>query len=296
MSATINSILARCIVDTAFLNQLASDPAAALRAYSLDPQIYSDFLKLDVARLRHFAGLVTKVQNNGLWEHFSHTRTLLNYYHLDLEVFTDYRDTHLQNRQAQLSRNQQIERFLSFLQKRLEPDYPRFPALREILLHEQLTWQLRISFSTGIHQPTPMRPTDISAINYATFVKLIPIKPDLLRIERFSYDPLEIISKLTQEKFNSGALKEKPKWLGYWADGSSGHLRILELDKHIAVLLREIDGRRSIRSLVRHVMKHSQSGVRPSEFRPFISLALAEGLLATSDNKSSLYTNHGSAT
>lgn len=287
MSATINSILARCIVDTAFLNQLASDPATALRAYALDPQIYSDFLKLDVARLRHFAGLVTKVQNNGLWEHFPHTRTLLNYYRLDLEVFTEYRDTHLQNRQAQLSRNQQIERFLSFLRKQLEPDYPRYPALREILLHEQLTWELRISFSTGMHRPTAMRRSDISALNYAMFMKLIPIKPDLLRIERFSYDPLEIISKLTQEKFNSRALKEKPRWLGYWADGSSEQLRILELDQHVAMLLKEIDGCRSIRSLVRRAMKHSEAAVRPSEFRPFISLAFAEGLLATPANNSS---------
>lgn len=280
-SATINSILARCIVDPEFLDRLANDPSVALNGYALDPQIYSDFLKLDITRLRNFAGLVTKVQNNGLWEHFLHTRTLLNYYRIDLEVFIAYRDAHLQNRQAQLSRNQQIERFLSFLQEYLEAEYSKYPALREILVHEQLTWEIRLSFSTGKRLQSIARKVDVSSRNYEQLMNLFPVISGLLRLEEFTYDPLEVISHLTQGNFDSRRISAKPRWLGYWADNLTEQLRILELDPPIAALLKQMNGRRSVRTLIRRVIKDAQADLRPSEFRPFLEVAFAEGLLTT---------------
>jgi len=280
-SGTINSILARCIVEPAFLDQLVQDPSGALRGYALDPQIYSDFLKLDIARLRNFAGLVTKVQNNGLWEQFLHTRTLLNYYRIDLEVFTAYRDTHLQNRHSRLSHNQQIERFLSFLQEYIEAKYSAYPALREILSHEQLTWEIRLSFSTGKRMLSNGRKIDVSSLKYEQLMNLIPVIWGEMRVEEFTYDPLEVISKLSQGSFDPRQLSAQPRWLGYWADNSTEQLRILELDLPIAMLLRQINGRRSVRTLIRRVVKGAQSDLRPSEFRPFLEMAFGEGALTT---------------
>jgi hypothetical protein len=280
-SGTINSILARCIVEPAFLDDLVQDPAGALSVYALDPQIYSDFLKLDIARLRNFAGLVTKVQNNGLWEQFLHTRTLLNYYRIDLEVFTAYRDTHLQNRHSQLSHNQQIERFLSFLREYIEAKYSTYPALREILSHEQLTWEIRLSFSNGKRQPSDAREVDVSSLKYEQLMNLVPVIRGELRVEEFTYDPLEVISKLSQGSFDPAHLSAQPRWLAYWADNSTEQLRMLELDPPVAMLLREINGRRSVRTLIRRVVKDAQAGLRPSEFRPFLEMAFSKGVLTT---------------
>jgi hypothetical protein len=280
-NATINSILARCIVDTAFLDQLASDPPGALNGYALEPQTYADFLKLDIARLRGFAGLVTKVQNNGLWEHFLYTRKLLNYYRIDLEVFTAYRDIHLQNRRAGLSRNQQIERFLSFLWKRIEDDRDyEYLGLREILAHEKITWETRLAFSTNKQRRPKWRKVDIAPLKYDSIMKLIPVIPGLFRLAEFTYDPLEMISNLTRLKFDSNQLSAQPRWLAYWADDSTGNLRILELDQPIASFLSQVNGRHSIRNLIRRVLKGEQAAMRRSEFRPFLQVAFQEGLLA----------------
>jgi hypothetical protein len=284
-SSTINSILARCIVDTAFLDQLASDPTAALNGYALNPQLYSDFLRLDINRLRDFAGLVTKVQNNGLWEHFPHTRTLLNFYRIDLEVFTAYRETHLQNRQAQLSRNQQIERFLSFFGEYIKAEYSNYPALLEVLAHEQLTWEIRISFSTSKRLPSITHKIVSPTIKYDQLMSLVPFIPSLLRVKEFNYNPLEVISNLTQGNFDPQRLSAEPKWLGYWADHLTKQLRILDLDPSIALLLEQVNGRRSIRTLIRRVIKGAHTGLRPSEFRPFLEAAFSEELLtAVPDN------------
>jgi hypothetical protein len=278
-AATINSILARCIVDTAFLDLLASDPSGALNGYALDPQTYSDFLKLDIDRLRNFAGLVTKVQNNGLWEHFLHTRTLLNYYQIDLEVFTAYRATHLWNRQAQLSRNEQIEQFLSFLREYIEAEYSKYPALREILTHEQLTWEIRVSFDAGKRLQSFTRKIDVASLKYDQFMNLVPIISGTLRVQEFTYDPFEVIVNLTQGNFDPRRCSAEPRWFGYWADNSTEQLRIMELDSPIAMFLKEVDGRRSIRRLLRRAIKGARADLRPSEFRPSLEKAFDEGLL-----------------
>jgi hypothetical protein len=284
-SATINSILARCLVDPAFLEQLASNPSGALNGYALEPESYLDFLKLDAASLRNFAGLVTKVQNNGLWEHFLYTRTLLNYYHIDFEVFTAYRATHLQNRRDQASRNQQIERFLSFLREYIEAEHSKYPAVREVLVHEQLTWAMRLSFSTGRRLSPGRRLTDISSLKYEQLMNLVPAMGGAIHLEEFDYDPVELISKLAQGIFDHEQLSPLPRWLGYWADDSTEQLRVLELDPPIVALLREVNGRRSVRSLIRRVVKGAQAGLRLSDFRPFLESAFDVGLLTTaSDN------------
>ncbi len=285
-NATVDSILARCMMDPAFLDHLASDPDTALKGYALEPQIRSDFLNLDTGRLLSFAGLVAKVQNNGLWEHFVHTRTLLNYYQIDLKVFVAYRHTHLQNRQSQLSRNQQIEKFLSFLWEYLESDQSfEYPAVRELLAHEQFTWELRLLFSESEGLPSKARQIDFGSLRYRDFMNLVPIISGSLRVREFDYRPLAVISDLTEGQFDHQRLAPEPTWLVYWADYSTGQLRILELDQPIAAFLTQTNGRRSIRTLIQRVVKSTQSDLRPSEFRPFLQFAFQEGLLAAASDQ-----------
>jgi hypothetical protein len=279
MRGSVQSILARCIVDVRFLDLLTRDREKALHGYDLNEEARRDFRSFDIERLRRFSGLITKVQNNGLWQPIPQTRALLNYYCLESDVFVAYTDIHQRNRAVgAISRNEQTLCFLNFLRSYLESQRtPVCLGLSEVLAHERIQWEIeRFSQSSDL---LPSRPVELPA-SADDFRRLVPTIRGTLRVEAFSCNPLEVISALEAGRFRPEHVSSQELLLGYWGDRSQGALRILKLDSLTGALLSQVNGRRSLRRIANRVFAGATDRPRPRALRSFFEDAFHQGLLA----------------
>lgn len=276
MNGGVQSILARCIVDIPFLDLLARDPGAALQGYDLDERTRRGFRELDVERLRRFAGLITKVQNNGLWQPIPHTRALLNHYGLESDVFVAYAEVHQRNRTTAIGRDEQTRRFLDFLRGYLAlRQAPACLGVREVLAHERVLWE--IERFVDPREPPPAEPVALPA-SAGDFRRLVPTVRGALRVEALSCNPLEVIAALEAGRFRPGHVTPRELSLGYLR--SEGELRILELAPMAGALLSHVDGRRSLRRIVDLAFAGAAGRPRFGELRAFFESAFRQGLLA----------------
>lgn len=279
-NAVVNSILARCIVDPLFLGTLARDPGDALAAYKLDPATLAEFMRLDTQRIVGLAALVTKVQNNGLWQWLPYTRRLLIQHGLETEVFSAYGEIHQRNRSdGPIGQDEQTRRYLRFLEERLgRPAYRSAFGIHDMLAHERIKWEMRTAClaaagtsgpsegSRGDRRPPP-----------GPFAKLVPRVQGRLLVHEFCHSPFEIAAALDRlgEFHVVGA--PSPHWLGYWGDLATGQLRILELDERIARTLEAIDGERTVRAVSEQVALGGS--IMFSQLKSFFLTAHRSGLL-----------------
>lgn len=279
MSGSVQSILARCIVDVPFLDLLARDPGAALEGYALDERTRQGFHELDVERLRRFAGLITKVQNNGLWQPLPYTRALMNGYGLESDVFVAYVEAHQRNRAEAIGRDEQTRRFLGFLGDYLERrQSPACPGLRDVLVHERVLWEIE-RFS-GSPEPPSTEPIDPPA-GARDFLRWIPVIRGTLRVEAFATNPLATVAALQAGVFRPEDVPSQELHLGYFraGGGAGGELRILELAPLAGALLSHVDGRRSLRRIVDRACAGSADRPRTGELRAFFESSARQGLL-----------------
>ena len=287
-SAVINSILARCLLDSAFLEQLSQNPDTALRAYGLDARTYADFLEADIARIRSFAGFIAKVQHNHLFEAFPNTRALLKFYGLELRVFTEYLEIHQQNRTSRrLSRDQRTEVFLEFLR-----DYisnladSECPGLPDVLSHEQAIWEIK-RFLANKELPQPPTPgSEIVSLESERLADVVPSVNGIVRPIAYRYDPVEVISALQQKRFDPKQLSVCRKMMCYWGNAETYQLRVFEVNSAVAALLALVDGYRSVADIVRHLTDEIGSVVPISSFLPFFESAVQQGILTISVGRS----------
>jgi hypothetical protein len=238
------------MLDPVFLDLLERDPAIALGEYALDPALVSEFSRLDWSRVRGFAGMAAKVQNNGLWQHFFYTRTLLANFKLDNRLFVAYRRQHLENRKEGLSRDAQTDRFLQFLRTYIHSLSDNYPGLSAVIQHEHWAWEIAKSLSC---QPSKSngpparnaRPSDHTLMNAAITIN------GVIRVGEFKHDPLQIVAMVDHGHFDPKALVETSIWRCYWGDPASGELRILESDANSATVLNAVNGCQCAKDILR---------------------------------------------
>lgn len=274
--APVDSIIARCLLDAEFLARLASDPGAALAAYDLDEHARRDFESLDVGSVRSFAGFVTKVQHNDLWEWFPGTRSLLKSYGIEIETFAAYHPHHLRLRARRAPRDEKIAAFLDFLEARLAAAPPaRYRGLRDLLVHERLQWEVRQEVAAaGVGMVE-----NGSGGRGGRFDRLVPTVRGALRVGVFEISPFAIVTQLAASRFDPSELEVRPHCLVYWADPEAGELRVLEVDDLTAALVEEVDGCRSVGAVVRRATRRLGLEALPSRFRPVFEAAAARGLI-----------------
>lgn len=280
-SAVINSIIARCILDSTFLEQLAQNPDTALSGYGLDSRTYSDFLAADIARIRSFAAFIAKVQHNHLYEMFPNTRALLKYYGLELRVFTEYLAIHQQNRTGRrLSRDQGIAVFLEFLR-----DYisnladSECPGLPDVLSHEQAIWEIK-RFLANKERLQPSRPGSESvSLESDRLVDSVPSVNGIARPVAYRYDPFEIMSALQQKRFDAQQVSISGNIMCYWGSAETHQIRAFAIDPAVAALLALVDGDRSVAAIVGRLTDEIGSDVPLASVLPFFESAVQQGLL-----------------
>jgi hypothetical protein len=247
-TSTVNTLIARCMVDPEFLALLSSDREAALRCYDLDDRTRSDFAALDMRRVIGLAAVITKVQNNGLWQWIPYTRALTVRYGLEQEIFAAFHREHQALRAGPRTRDEQTRRFFDFLGHALAEWIPEeTPALRDVFLHERLWWEMRTSIAAGI--------------------------PSALRVGFFSSSPHETIAAIREERFIPANVRRAPQCLVYSADLAAQTVRTLEVDEETARVLALADGTRTITAIAR------ETGIDRRRVRRLLDAAVDARLL-----------------
>jgi hypothetical protein len=280
-SAIINSIIARAIMDSRFLEQLTLEPESALHTYKLDARSYADFLACDIERLRNFAAFIAMVQHNHLWESFHYTRMLLHFYDLELSLFRDYLKIHQQNRaNSRLNRDQRTEIFLTFLRDYVDGAADaQYPGLVDVLAHEKLIWEIKRCLSAeGGPQPPASLHEELPPQDESLLI-LMPAVNGVIRTHHFGFDPVQIISSLQEKNFTPAETVPDQRILCYWGKRGTHHLQVFEIDYLTSLFLALVDGKNSIADMIQRLASMAGLPIPVSHFRPFLELAFQSGLL-----------------
>lgn len=176
------------------VNWLKSAEGFHDRREGSSPDLVSTLRTLDANRLRQFAGFITKIKHNYLWEDFPFTRRLVANYKLDTELFTEYCPVFQKStRSATLSREQKSDLFVQFLLSFLDSRGRReiYPTIYDVVIHEHTLLELRNAIceeyvdnvpangaSQEVNEDAQLRPTGT------------------IRSKIFEHSPLDVISTM----------------------------------------------------------------------------------------------------
>ena len=270
MTAHVESLIARCLVDADFLRDAGADPAKAAANRNLPPDASADLEALDVARVRQFAGFITKVQHNHLWESTPYTRALLKHCGAEIETFASYHGRHLQLRAQHASRVEKDDAFFAFLDE-YAASRNELRGLRDILRHERILLELE-RLRPGLAETPPVA-------TRTPFATRVPVVRGALLVACFDCHPLEIAATISRGALASDGIAQRRVTLAYSAQSPTRHLVILEVDDLTAVVLTAIDGERSVRAVTEHVTGGTATDALVSRLRPVFDAATSAGLL-----------------
>lgn len=266
------SLVARCLLDPEFLRDAISDAATALAYRDLPPDLLLDLAELDLERVAQFAGFITKVQNNHLWEPLPFTRALMKHYRIEIDTFAAFQGRHLVLRASSASRATRIAAFAEFLDERLAArGWP--PGLRDMLRHERLQLELatveRDDGATAADMP--VAPGERHA--------LVPVARKVMRVASFAYNPLEVAGIISRGELADAELTAAPVCLAYYAQPGSQQLRVLEIDELTAALLARVDGRAGIGEIAASVAGEAPSAQLAAHVRPIFDALSDAGII-----------------
>ena len=274
--AVVESILARCLLESDFLARLQRQPLEALEGYDIPPGKRSELASAAWHRVKSFSGFIGKVQHNYLWELFPCTRRLLTHYGIEHRLFADYRGTQLSPTISGADRPARIRAFLDFAATWIGADRDRRRACRpllEVMQHERATWDV----GTQPKLPRLCPFEDFSRLSWAGMQRLVIGPVGIVHIRTFEINPLQIQRAVESRDFNRLGRPRTPIRLAYWRSLTSPRVRIAEIDAVSAVVLRHVDGVRSIRRVITATRRTVNT--RPHDFRPLIETIVRLGIV-----------------
>lgn len=287
MSDIALSIVARCLVDPAFLTAMQADPEHALGDYMLDPATREEMGRLDVKRVRLFAGFICKVQHNHLWQWFPATRALMAFFGIELEVFSRFRLVQCSPKWKTITRNDRIRAFAGFaasvvpellLENRL------CPGLVEAIEHELMVWEVSLQLSEAPVDPG-LSASTVSTLPWAEAQRLVPRVRRPHRIRSYGIDPAKLVATVVAGSFDGCLPQRSNETLLYWAAPKENRVDVLNIDPVAAHLLGQCDGRRSVRAVIRRLRHLGLDGIPPKAIWSLLVAALEQGLLCLSQRE-----------
>lgn len=269
----VESLVARCLLDPEFLRDATSNAAAALADRDLPPELLTELAELDLERVRQFAGFVTKVQNNHLWDPLPFTRALIKHYRIEIETFAAFHGRHVALRASCATRATRIAAFVEFLDERLAA-CGGHAGLRDMLRHERLRLELATVDHDAGAQAThaPVSPGEHPA--------LVPVARSVIRVASFVYNPLEVAGIISRGELGYAELTASPVCLAYYAQPMSQKLRVIEIDELTAALLVRVDGHTAIGEIAASVAGEAPSRQLVAHVRPIFEALSDAGLIA----------------
>jgi hypothetical protein len=279
VTTSVESLIARCLLDAAFLRDARADPARALAERNLGPEALPVLAAIDLSRVRQFAGFITKVQHNHLWESMPYTRSLMKHYGAEIEIFATFHGRHLDLRASHAPRTERLDAFGDFVDA-YAAARDDVPGLRDILRHERIQMELRAQMSSMSGAVDPLTTSAPDAAGRPTrYASLVPAVLGALRVASFEHDPLAIAAAVSRGDLPDGVLSAPPNTLAYAARPAARQLRVLEIDALTAALLVQVNGRRSIRAIAARVTGRAAPAVPVSRLRPIFDAARDAGLI-----------------
>jgi len=276
-TGTVMTILARYLLDSGFSKRFDEDRVTELQQYALDEHTRDEFLRLDLRRVRSFRGLITKVQQNYLWEFFPGTRLLLRYAGIELRVFDSYSEFHQNFRtRTDAPRSERIRRFIDFLGDFLQSsDAPAYPVLRDVLKHERIQWEMQDRWATVGAPAGGFSSIDLRSLRAVELGSLAPAFRGIFILAGYRHDPVEILATLSDKGYAAIRAEPSQRTLAYWSCGPAERVRMFQPDPATLGLLAQVNGRRSVRSILRSAASHE----RVSQSLPFWEAAQQKGLV-----------------
>jgi len=239
------SVLARCLVDATFLNDVAVHGWSKLDRIMDDPRTTREFDALDLARVRHFSGFITRVQHNFLWEAFPGTIGLLRRYGIELRVFARYAANHQRLRARDAPQPERVKAFAAFLRSYLEDAGPRpYAGLKDVLEYELAIWVLRRSAVSSV--PAGDK-TAWMTIPLAAWRNLVPGLRFPVALCAHTTDPIATLEWLERGTRVPAATQDGGQLRLYWRSAERD-VRMADVDPGVGALVQAIDGRRSARA------------------------------------------------
>ena len=272
----IQEILARCLTEPPFLDRLIADGETALTEYRLDADTRAAFARTDLRRLRRFSGFIGKVQHNHLWDHFPVTRLLLQRYHIEIDVFAEYRAIQLSAELRAEGSSEKIRRFATYL-SRYAARKPEFAGLHTAVRFERACWELRQSMAAAADRPAPGHLVDAPAsLSWRAFQRGIPKPVGPLRIESFDCDPSRLVAAILNGTLSSNS-RPPSRLFVLQLNPRDSLLKIMEVEELTALLLSAIDGQRNVRSIISRIRRRALAATPPLAFRSFFEqVAIAD--------------------
>jgi hypothetical protein len=233
----IQAVIAAGLADPKMLYSWIKNPEL-LRPCGINP---SD---LDLEALWRFSGLTTKVRHNDLRRYLPMTFALLSNTGLEFEIFADYAIPAAEMRAVGKNTiSDKLQALFEFIQGWLDLRIHNHALLWHILQHEITITQIRNVVKQGailVNQRCE---------NYEFEINDTPIILGMLRLLELSFDPRSISNTLRRKPSELSALQPNPLRIGYWREGDSPQISLLDLDEYTFHILRLIDGSHSIRDI-----------------------------------------------
>jgi hypothetical protein len=268
-SGTVEGLLARLILEPAFLEKVRADRQSALAGYAPEAGIAEALDGENLERIRRFAGFIGKVQHNHLWDWFPATRLLLIHYEIELDLFTRYRAVQATPEWQRASRGDRVGKLLDFI-----ADYAagNYPGLGDVVRHERAIWQAASETRSG-KEPG----TDFRSVPWSVFQRMRPALEGV-RILSFGFDPTRLAASILAGEF-AGKIPKGPRTTLAYLGGPSGEVRTLRTEEMSVFILGHVDGLRSVRRVIERVRCEGFAGLRPRAFREFFDGAAEAGFI-----------------
>ncbi len=243
------SVLARCLVDAAYLQSLSSLKRKRVGRNDSERDSMTHLDALDLQRLRLFSGFITRVQHNFLWEELPGTIGLLRLYHVELRFFAEYAVHHQLLRARNASKTQRIYSFVKFLEDLLQAaDGSAYPGLIDVLRYEWATWLLR---RTDAPPRIPQREITWTSMTSDEWRRVVPVFRIPIAVCTHSVDPVAAVRHVDNGRTPPVSASEEQSFRLYWYSATR-ELRMADVDAGLAALVQSIDGYRSAQRVVRH--------------------------------------------
>jgi hypothetical protein len=273
-TGTVEGLLARLILEPSFLERVRADRQSALAGYAPEAGIAEALDSENLEKIQRFAGFIGKVQHNHLWDWFPATRSLLIYYKIELDLFTRYRTVQATPEWQRASRGERIGKLLDFI-----ADYAagNYPGLGDVVRHERAIWQTA-SETRSVKKPVA-KPAhnQLRNVPWSVFQRMRPALEGI-HILSFRFDPTRLTAHILAGEF-AGKTPKGPRTTLAYVRGRSGEVRTLRTDDMSVYILGQVDGLRSVRSVIGRVRRDAFAGPRPSAFREFFEGAAEAGFI-----------------
>lgn len=267
-NARVMAMIARALTDAQFLERLKREGG--------------DLRQSEIRRLSLFAGFITRVQHNYLWESFPWVIRVLRHYRRDLALFERYVPIAQRLRAAQAGQTAKIQAFLDFVAAESLRVPRAYPGLMDVLRHERAIWMLRLG-ARGTEDGVTQIAQDWASVDAHQLGRLTPVLSCRVVVSRFRYDALDLIDRLSSgippKSALTAGIRARQRLLMYWLAADEGVVQRAEVDAVTAAIVLGINGKRRMRSVLERRYHPNSAPISLHAARPRLSVLASHGLL-----------------